>query len=81
MLNKLLLLIVFCQLGNKVWRVDPSAMDITQISQAPTLGKETLVIHTHQACNMACITDAKLSLSVSGRVWTLCSRRVGNDTA
>jgi oligopeptide transport system permease protein len=47
-LTVMLLLIVFCQFGNNIWRVDPSAMDITQISQSPTLGRETLVIRNDE---------------------------------
>ncbi len=44
-LATLLLLTLFCLLGPLLWRVDPAAMDLTQISQAPQRGLQTVVIY------------------------------------
>lgn len=41
----MLLLLLFCLLGKVFWRVDPAALDLTQISQPPHLGLQTLVIY------------------------------------
>ncbi len=40
----LLLIAVFCLSGRWWWRVDPNALDLTQISQAPHSGLLTTVI-------------------------------------
>lgn len=40
----IILLALFCQFGDVFWRVNPSSMDITQISQAPSFGLQTRVI-------------------------------------
>lgn len=41
----LLLLLMFCAFGKLLWPVDPAALDLTQISQPPHLGLQTLVIY------------------------------------
>ena len=41
----MLLLLLFCLLGKIFWRVDPASLDLTQISQPPHLGLQTLVIY------------------------------------
>ena len=41
----LLLLLLFCAFGKLLWPVDPAALDLTQISQPPHLGLQTLVIY------------------------------------
>lgn len=40
----LLLLVLFCLLGPLLWRVDPAALDLTQISQPPHRGLQTNVV-------------------------------------
>jgi oligopeptide transport system permease protein len=41
----MLLLLLFCTFGKLLWPVDPAALDLTQISQPPHLGLQTLVIY------------------------------------
>ena len=41
----MLLLLLFCIFGKLLWPVDPAALDLTQISQPPHLGLQTLVIY------------------------------------
>lgn len=41
----MLLLLLFCLLGNIFWRVDAAELNLTQISQPPHLGLQTLVIY------------------------------------
>jgi oligopeptide transport system permease protein len=41
----LLLLAIFCLSGPLLWPVDPAALDLTQISQSPQRGLQTLVIY------------------------------------
>lgn len=40
-----LLLVMFCTLGQLVWKTDPAAFDMTQISQIPNTGLQTMVIY------------------------------------
>src|SRR6478752_5718764 len=41
----MLLLLLFCAFGKFLWPVDPAALDLTQISQPPHFGLQTLVIY------------------------------------
>ena len=41
----MLLLLLFCTFGKLLWPVDPAALDLTQISQPPHLGLQTLIIY------------------------------------
>jgi oligopeptide transport system permease protein len=41
----LLLLLLFCAFGKLLWPVDPAALDLTQISQPPHFGLQTMVIY------------------------------------
>src|SRR6478736_619810 len=41
----MLLLLLFCTFGKLLWPVDPAALDLTQVSQPPHFGLQTLVIY------------------------------------
>ncbi|HSC75534.1 MAG TPA: ABC transporter permease [Pseudomonadales bacterium] len=45
----LLSLLLFCTFGKLLWPDDPAALDLTQISQPPHLGLQTLVIYPDDA--------------------------------
>ena len=45
----MLSLLLFCSFGKLLWPVDPAALDLTQISQPPHLGLQTLVIYPDDA--------------------------------
>jgi len=42
----ILALLAFTVVGPSLWRVDPSAQDLTQISLGPSLGRKALLIHS-----------------------------------
>lgn len=44
-LTVLVVLVLFCLLGPWWWRVDPAALDLTQISQPPQRGLQTRVVY------------------------------------
>jgi oligopeptide transport system permease protein len=49
----MLLLLLFCMFGKFFWRVDPAALDLTQISQSPHLGLQTRIIYPEDAAHIA----------------------------